>query len=799
MNEGYKQASEISRNLILTFVFGIIIGTVIGWGARSTVAGKVPEAPPEMAVTADATPGEAPSTSTPEPAPATAPAPEPAVTPASNPATDANGPPFDPDVTGLWPAGHLFTGIKGTKADVDTVEWLHEFKPGGVVLGPENVTDPLQLADLVLQIKQAVGLGTKITDPPFILFDDPDRALPRILSAEGDGKSPDAAATQAREALKQGVGAFLGPDLDVFIAGVSEPRLEAASLGAGPDAVSGPGLDYANQLVKAGLMALARDFPGAGLAVKTEEGIWHIPADQMDALANAMQPFKSAMDAGIPGIVVGQMAIPGIDADRPKRPAALSPKLLQLLVREDWKYNGLLIAGDITRHPMTRELPRDEIALKALFSGCDAVILKDVTGADLRTICETFVRLSARSDFPSVQLAASRQRLKDALGRLGSPTDGLLLPPVKVAEVPATPAPAEGPATPAPVLPVPPVTPAEASAPQPAPSPTPESAPTPAPAETPAPTSATPPVSTEAPAPAAPAEAPAPTPTETPAPPAPAEVPAPAPAEATPPAPAPVEAPATPPAEAPAAAPVVEAAVSIVAPPAPEATPAKPREHTIAKGDSLNALARHYGVTVADLRTWNGMESDVVKIGQVLKLEAPVADTKSTEAKPEKAAEAAPADAGAAKETVSAAQPPDTDKREHSVAAGETLGSIAGMYGVSVAEIQAWNNLDPGETVINAGAALVLYLPVAVQEEGKAAAEKAAAPEKPEATPPLEPGTFEIYEVSQGDNLRRIAQRFGTTQQKLMEMNNLKSADLVQLGWKLKVPKQAAPLSGSTP
>ena len=549
MNEGYKQASEISRNLILTFIFGIVIGTVIGWGARSTIVESPPAAenPPQLLVAQDVPAPQAPA-ETPPPPPAPAPATEPVITPAAVPAPDVEVPPFDADVAGLWPAAHLFTGIKGTKADVDTLEWLNEFKPGGVVLGPENVTDALQLSALVLQIKQATGLGTKITDPPLIIFNDPEHALPRLLAVDGDGSekglNPDAAAAQAREGLKQGVGVYIGPAMDIFNPGVSEARLELTTLGASNEAVVGPGLAYINQLHAAGLMAVAREFPGAGLVVKSPEGAWHIPAEPIDALAAAMEPFKAAMDAGIPGVLVGHMAVPGIDKERPNRPAALSLKLLKLLVRQDWQYQGLLIAGDITRHPMTRDLPRDEIALKALFSGCDAVILQDADRATLRVICDTFVRVSKRSDFPVDQFAASRQRMKDGLGRLGTPVSTPAQQPVAVvAEAPA--APTEAPA--------------------------PEPAPTTDPAPTPEPASET--VTTATPLPE-----PAPT-TD----PAPVAVPEPA--------------------------PVVEP------------VPAAPTEHTIVKGDSLNALAKRYGVSAADLRTWNKLESDVVKIGQVIKIQ----------------------------------------------------------------------------------------------------------------------------------------------------------------------------------
>ncbi len=839
MNEGYKQASEISRNLILTFIFGIVIGTVIGWGARSTIVESplVPENPPELSVAQEAPTPEAPSAvpvETPPPVsaapvPTVAPATEPVITPVAAPALDVEMPPFDPDVDGLWPAAHLFTGIQGTKADVDTLEWLNEFKPGGVVLGPENVTDALQLSALVLQIKQATGLGTKITDPPLILFNDPDHALPRLLGVDGDGSekglNPDAAVAQAREGLKQGVGVYLGPALDIYLPGVSEARLELATLGTSGEAVVGPGLAYIDQLKSAGLLAVGREFPGAGLAVKSPEGTWYIPADQMDALAAAMEPFKAAMDAGIPGILVGHMAVPGIDKERPNRPAALSPRLLQLLVRQDWQYTGLLIASDITRHPMTRDLPRDEIALKALFSGCDAVILQDADRASLRAICDTFIRLSKRSDFPAEQFATSRQRMKDGLGRLGKPILAPApQPAVVVAEAPVVVA--EAPA-------VPPETSAPVTTPVPDSAPATEAPPTPEPVPVPA---------------TAPAAAPAPTPT-------PADTSEPVPASATEPVPAPSPEPA--PAESPITA------------PAPEPTPVVPAEHTIVKGDSLNALAKRYGVSAADLRTWNSLESDVVKIGQVIKVQAPTApgeevkpvedkaveeksvapaeapapeepketasdtepapapaETPAPESTPEVAPVEAPApapsapseevksvdetapksapEASAAVKAVTVAQPPDTDKREHTVAPGETLGAIAGMYGVTIAEIQSWNGLDPEETVINASDSLVVYLPVAIpgtEPTPVADSVKATVSEKVdvEASAPA-PGTYEVYEVAAGDNLRRIALRFGTTQQKLIEMNNLKSADLVQIGWKLKVPKQAeAPISGSTP
>ena len=43
-----------------------------------------------------------------------------------------------------------------------------------------------------------------------------------------------------------------------------------------------------------------------------------------------------------------------------------------------------------------------------------------------------------------------------------------------------------------------------------------------------------------------------------------------------------------------------------------------PLEHEVVAGDTLSKLARHYGVTVDELRDWNGLSGDLIVVGQVL-------------------------------------------------------------------------------------------------------------------------------------------------------------------------------------
>lgn len=84
--------------------------------------------------------------------------------------------------------------------------------------------------------------------------------------------------------------------------------------------------------------------------------------------------------------------------------------------------------------------------------------------------------------------------------------------------------------------------------------------------------------------------------------------------------------------------------------------------HTVEVGNTLYNIANRYGVTVADLKTWNGLTSDQVSLGQVLivsaqkfsensappKVSVPVADTARTVV-PEKEFRPAPVAAPAVK------------------------------------------------------------------------------------------------------------------------------------------------------
>ncbi len=132
--------------------------------------------------------------------------------------------------------------------------------------------------------------------------------------------------------------------------------------------------------------------------------------------------------------------------------------------------------------------------------------------------------------------------------------------------------------------------------------------------------------------------------------------------------------------------------------------------YTVNSGDTLGAIARRNGTTVAALRTANRLSGDIVRPGQVLVLPA--------------GAVAQPADAPPAASR-------SADSVTHVVAPGETLSEIARRYGVRYAEIATANNItDP--TRVRAGQELVI--PGWQAPSGSAPSQMAPATPSPAAT-----------------------------------------------------------------
>lgn len=215
--------------------------------------------------------------------------------------------------------------------------------------------------------------------------------------------------------------------------------------------------------------------------------------------------------------------------------------------------------------------------------------------------------------------------------------------------------------------------------------------------------------------------------------------------------------------------------------------------YTIQRGDGLYAIARKHGMTLSQLKSLNGLSSDLIHPGQVLKVTASAESSTQT-----------PKDANTSGNSNSNTDKPvtgnsnnNTSSSTYSVKAGEGLYRIAVNHGMTLNQLKALNGLTsnlihPGQVLkVTQAAQLAVQETAANNTVVESApqtetAKTETAVEQTEQAVNTAVGTVDpvveveaptqtvnaAYTVKAGDTLYSIAQRNGLDVYQLIEQNN---------------------------
>ncbi len=172
--------------------------------------------------------------------------------------------------------------------------------------------------------------------------------------------------------------------------------------------------------------------------------------------------------------------------------------------------------------------------------------------------------------------------------------------------------------------------------------------------------------------------------------------------------------------------------------------------YTVRRGDSLSAIGARVGASVAQLRAWNGIRGSTIHIGQTLKVPGPPP--------------APPASRAATTAGIPSRAEPAPSPNHYRIRPGDSLSTIADRFGVSIANLRAWNGLRGSR--ITAGKFLIVRPPQGTPG-ASASLRASAAPTGPAAT---------HYSVRRGDTLGAIAERYGVTAAQLRRWNNIRGS-----------------------
>ena len=202
----------------------------------------------------------------------------------------------------------------------------------------------------------------------------------------------------------------------------------------------------------------------------------------------------------------------------------------------------------------------------------------------------------------------------------------------------------------------------------------------------------------------------------------------------------------------------------------------KPINHKVTEGQNLTKLAQQYGTTPEAIMQASNITDPNIKIGQVLKIPRN-GQQYASQQQPKQGN--TPSNAGKKTEVPYRAT-------NHKVAVGDNLTKLAQQYGTTPEAIMQANNLTNDNIQIGQTIKIPNGSKVA-QQQGKQQGNVASNTGNKKRNE-VQSTTF--HKVTEGQNLTKLAQQYGTTPEVLMQLNNL-SDDNIKIGQNLKVPGTA--------
>jgi beta-N-acetylhexosaminidase len=312
-------------------------------------------------------------------------------------------------VNKLW-GQLLMVGIPGQELDEITRSLIQDLRVGGIILFKRNIAHPQQVAALIRDCQKLALSASGY--PLFVAIDQeggPVQRLrapfPEMVSARRFGllEDPAGIAASARQVATElrglGININLAPVLDV--PRNSECPLWERSYSSDPELVARYGLAAVQGYQEGGIMPVVKHFPGLGATYMDSHMDLPTAAQGSDQREIDLLPFRRAVAAGIPGVMVAHVIVPEWD----DLPASLSRVAITTILRKKIGFSGLSFTDDLEMGAITKQWPVSEAAKLAVAAGHDILLICE----QFDNIKKTLETLSLSKDLePCFQAAWNR-------------------------------------------------------------------------------------------------------------------------------------------------------------------------------------------------------------------------------------------------------------------------------------------------------------------------------------------------------------------------------------------------------
>lgn len=215
--------------------------------------------------------------------------------------------------------------------------------------------------------------------------------------AEGDtAKAYEIGKTQAEELSAMGFNVNFSPVADV-LTNEANTVVKDRSFGSDPELVADMTTEVIKGLTEGGMLCAPKHFPGHGSTDADTHNGFAASDRTLEELENCdLIPFRAAITAGAPMIMVGHMTMTELDDENP---ACMSGDIVTGLLREKLGYEGIIITDALNMGAIYENYTNAEAAVACISAGCDMLLcvsnINSVVSAVTTAVEEGVIKESA--------------------------------------------------------------------------------------------------------------------------------------------------------------------------------------------------------------------------------------------------------------------------------------------------------------------------------------------------------------------------------------------------------------------
>ena len=272
--------------------------------------------------------------------------------------------------------GQLFMVIADpTNNDANTQKmkgYISDIHIGGILFSKGTVTEQAKLTNrcqemskhpLLISLDGEWGLSMRL---------EPTTRFPRNMmlgSIQDNDLLTEYGKEVGRQCREMGIHINFAPVMDVNVA-PENPVIGMRSYGSDVTNVTAKGIAYAKGLEAAGILSVAKHFPGHG---DTNDDSHHtlpvIPHNRQRLNQVELAPFVSYINAGLSGIMSGHLRVPALDPQS-NSPSSLSHRIVTDLLQKEFGFQGICFTDAL----VMKGAGSSDICVESLKAGNDILL-----------------------------------------------------------------------------------------------------------------------------------------------------------------------------------------------------------------------------------------------------------------------------------------------------------------------------------------------------------------------------------------------------------------------------------------